>query len=61
MELVASSRIRTGGSADGRSGNGKQLALSLAQVCTVAGQQGVIAVRKRLDKAVRVGEAWQLR
>ena len=58
MELVASSRISTGGSATARAGNGQQLPLAPVRVCPVACQQSVVAVRKMFDE--RVG-ARQLR
>ena len=39
---------------DGRPGNREELTLSLAQVCTVAGEHRVIPVRKTADEAVRI-------
>lgn len=52
MELVASSRISTGGLGDCRSCDCQQLALSLGQVRAVSGDYRIVAVRQMLDKAV---------
>ena len=44
-------RVRNSGT-----GNGKQLALALAQVGAVAGQRGVIAIRQVADELIGVGQ-----
>ena len=41
---------------DGSTGDGEQLALSLALVCPITGQHRVIAVRKLMDKRIGIGE-----
>ena len=56
MELVASSRISTGGSAIAAPGNSQKLPLSLAQVRPVAGKDGVISVGQTADKSVGIGQ-----
>ena len=46
---------------DGRPGNREELTLSLAQVCTVAGEHRVIPVRKTADEVSAFTKPCQLR
>ena len=60
MELVASSRISTGGFTAAARGNRKKLPLSLGQIASIPIEHGIISFWKLSDERIRICDSCSL-